>query len=63
MIFLRRQLFLLLIVLIKLTESDRKSKRTKEYRPHAPTYEIYRSDYLPSDLQVTTFLLKGELKM
>ncbi|XP_018563676.1 protein NDNF [Anoplophora glabripennis] len=63
MIFLRRQLFFLLILLIKLTESDRKSKRTKEYRPQAPSYEIYRSDYLPSDSQVTTFLLKGELKL
>ncbi|KAJ8923023.1 hypothetical protein NQ315_001571 [Exocentrus adspersus] len=63
MIVARSWLIFLLIAFVKLTGSDRKNKRMKEYRAQAPTYQLYRSEYLPSDSQITTFLVKGELKV
>nr|CAI5843076.1 unnamed protein product [Callosobruchus analis] len=51
MLIVRRRLFLLLILFIKLTESNRKNRRYKELR-RSEVYDVIDSDYLPSDIQI-----------
>ncbi|CAH0564027.1 unnamed protein product [Brassicogethes aeneus] len=65
MYFSVKHKFLLLHVLIifKVTDSENKSKRNKDFKNNFPTYELYNSDTLPSDVQVTSFLYKEQPKM
>nr|CAH7722945.1 unnamed protein product [Callosobruchus chinensis] len=61
MLIVRRRFFLLLILFVKLTESNRKNRRYKELR-RPEVYDVIDSDYLPSDIQVTSYLYKGVTK-
>ncbi|VEN63532.1 unnamed protein product [Callosobruchus maculatus] len=61
MLIVRRRLFLLLMLFIKLTESNRKNRRYKELR-RPEVYDVIDSDYLPSDIQVTSYLYKEVTK-
>ncbi|CAH1964724.1 unnamed protein product [Acanthoscelides obtectus] len=61
MLIVQRRLLFLLFFLIKLTECNRKNRRYKELRRPEP-YDVFDSDYLPSDVQVATYLYKGITK-
>lgn len=41
---------------------SRSSRKTKEFTVNPPAYDLHKGNKLPSDLQVTTFLTKGEKK-
>lgn len=43
-------------------ECNKKNRRAKEIHREPPEYQVYTSDLLPSDKQITTFLRKEEEK-
>ncbi|KAL3272847.1 hypothetical protein HHI36_014308 [Cryptolaemus montrouzieri] len=58
--YLRKKYILIMLHLLVLSsEGHRKSKKARDLKISPPKYEIYSSSSLPSDVQITKYLLKG----
>ncbi|KAK9885449.1 hypothetical protein WA026_010945 [Henosepilachna vigintioctopunctata] len=61
--YLRKKYILILLHLLVLSiEGHRKSKKARDLQISPPHYDIYPSDRLPSDIQITKYILKGSEK-
>ncbi|XP_045477540.1 protein NDNF-like [Harmonia axyridis] len=58
--FRKKYILIFLHLLVLSSSAHRKAKKARDLKISPPKYEIYSSDKLPSDVQVTKYLLKDQ---
>ncbi|XP_044760433.1 protein NDNF-like isoform X2 [Coccinella septempunctata] len=57
--FRKKYILIILHLLVLSSSAHRKAKKARDLKILPPQYEVYPSDKLPSDLQVTKYLMRG----